>query len=188
MPYGLIFSRIIIEYGYKGGISIKIKKQTEKNEISWEDVENMLMFLGDMINKDGFKPDHIIGISRGGNHVAAFVMDMMIGWTPGGYFDLDVDKNYVDKKVVKRSSFAENEDLHGVKILLCEDDMRSGSTFLAIKEFLTERGAIVKTFCFFTHRGGLIEPDYVYQKNIDHKPLFPWNDFQKRYRRLKPLK
>lgn len=135
----------------------------------------MAVFLDRMIKGDGFVPDFIAGISKGSYHLIALVNSMMIKWAGVGYFEIDVDKVYSDKKIVKRSSFPENENLKGTKVLICEDDLRRGSGLVAVIEYMRKRGADIRTMSFFSHPYSKINPDFVFQKNIDYRPVFPWN-------------
>ncbi|MEM1990869.1 MAG: phosphoribosyltransferase family protein, partial [Candidatus Bathyarchaeia archaeon] len=44
---------------------------------SWDEIYEMLLSLADMIRRDGFKPDFIIGISRGGLPPARVMSDLL---------------------------------------------------------------------------------------------------------------
>jgi len=163
------------------------KKKPEKKEISWDEAVKMADFLFGIMQSDHFQPDYIIGISRGGYYPAILINTMMTAkWARIGYFDMEVDKDYPDKKRIRASSFHDTEDLDGKSVLLCEDDLQSGSTFIADREFLEKRGATVKTLSFFSHPESRIDPDYTYMKNIDFRPVFPWNAIQKKYFKISP--
>lgn len=141
----------------------------------------MAEFIFGIMQSDCFHPDYIAGISRGGYYPAIFINSMTTKWARIGYFDMNIEKHYADKKSVGASSFCESEDLSGKRILLCEDDLQSGSTFIAIKDFLEKRGAIVRTLSFFSHPESMIDPDYIYMKRVDFEPIFPWDFIRKRY-------
>lgn len=161
-------------------------EEKEIHVISDSEANAMAIFLDRMMKSDGFDPDYIIGISRGAYHLVAKINSMTLKWTRIGFLDLDVDKNYPDKKMIKKSLFADDEDLKGVKILLCEDDLRSGSSFIAAKKYFEDNGAIVRTMSFFSHPFSKMTPDYVFQKNVDHEVSFSWDDLKK-YARSKSL-
>lgn len=57
-------------------------------------------------------------------------------------------------------------------------------SFMAAREYLEKRGANVRTMSFFSHPISKATPDYIFQKNIDYKPVFPW-DKLKSYARTK---
>jgi len=167
----------------KGGIFLKGKEE-KRQEISYGEAEVMAIFLDKMMRGDNFSPDFIIGISRGSYHLVAMINSMTLKWAKIGYFDIDIDKLCSDRKVIKSSSFTEEKNLKGVRVLICEDDLRSGSSFMAAREYLERKGADVRTMSFFSHPFSRVTPDYIFQKNIDYEVSFPW-DKLKQYAKTK---
>jgi len=53
-----------------------------------------------------------------------------------GFVNIAANKIDHSKKEIRNSSFDHCENLSGVNVLLCEDDLRSGSSFIAVREYL----------------------------------------------------
>ena len=51
---------------------------TNKHFYSWTDVENMCLSISNQMFKENWKPDYIVGITRGGN-VPATILSNMLG-------------------------------------------------------------------------------------------------------------
>lgn len=49
---------------------------TKKKYYSWEDVETMCVDIVNQMYKDGWRPDYIVGITRGGNVPATIISNM----------------------------------------------------------------------------------------------------------------
>lgn len=153
---------------------------TEARNIPWEKVTEMSINLGEQIKEDGFNPDYIIGISRGGYFPAAFINEMLSKWARIGFVDIGRDDFLPDKRIIKGSSFCEETDLRDKKILLCDDINETGLTFIAVKKYLEQRGAKVKILCFFSRPISKIVPDYVVVSEINFEPIFPWEELRNR--------
>lgn len=65
------------------------------------------------------------------------------------------------------------EDLAEKKILLIEDILETGKSMLAAKNYLEEKGAIVKTACLYTLSISELKPDFNLRE-IKKIINFPW--------------
>lgn len=158
----------------KGGVFLKEKKE-EVQQISDGEADAMSIFLARMMKEDKFAPDFIIGISSGAYHLVSRIKSLTKKWTMVGFVNIGIDKLEPDKKMIKNSSFDRDQNLSGVKVLVCEDDLRSGLSFMAVREFLEKKGAEVRTMSFFSHPFSKVAPDYVFKKNIDYEVSFSWD-------------
>lgn len=163
----------------------KKEKKKEGQEVSDGEADAMAIFLNRMMKEDKFEPDFIIGISRGAYHLVAKINSMTLKWAKIGYFDIGTDKLDPHKKVIRNSIFDLDKNLSGIKVLVCEDDLRSGASFIAVKEYLEKKGAEVRTMSFFSHPFSKVEPDYIFQKNIDYEVCFPWDNLKLLYAKTK---
>ena len=150
----------------------------ERQEISDGEADAMAIVLDRMMKEDRFAPDFITGISRGAYHLVAKINSMTSKWAKIGYLNIGVDKTDPNKKVIKSSSFDHDETLVGVRILVCEDDLRTGLSFIAVREYLEKKGAEVRTMSFFSHSFSKAAPDYIFKKNIEYEVWFPWDNLK----------
>lgn len=136
----------------------------------------MMLELAEQINKDKFVPDYIIGISRGGYFPVAFINKMLHKWAKITFADIERDELDPNKRTIRELGICEGVDIKGKKILLCDDTNETGLTFIALKQYLEQRGAIVKILCYFSRPASQIVPDYVVDPEIDFEPQYPWGN------------
>ena len=137
--------------------------------MKWDEFNENITKLGQIINNNGFKPDIIIAIARG-------------GWIPTRYLsDLLHTKNlgslglkYEDNERTKLITYSKPtipEDCK--KILLVEDMLESGKSIKWAYDYYSKQGYEVKTTCLFIMKKSEFIPDF-YIKTIDEKIKFPW--------------
>jgi len=151
------------------------EKEEEVQQISDGEADAMAVFLARMMKEDKFSPDFIIGISSGAYHLVSRIKSLTKKWTMVGFVNIAANKIDHSKKEIRNSSFDHCENLSGVNVLLCEDDLRSGSSFIAVREYLEKKGANVRTMSFFSHPFSKVTPDYIFKKNIDYEVSFSWD-------------
>lgn len=148
--------------------------------VSWKEVEDWCDRIQEKIIPD-FKPDTIVGISRGGLAPGRILADRM--WIK----DLQSVKTEhwgltatVDGKAAiknKPTLFIE-----GKKVLLVDDITDTGESMILAKEYLeTFSPAEVKTAAMLHINRSEFIPDY-YAEEVDSKKwtwfIFPWNVFE----------
>ena len=148
----------------------------EKKYVDNKMVEDFCFKLYEKIEKDGFKPDLLVGLSRG-------------GLVPLGYLSneamLDIHNtlsisiaSYKDKKqgqLTLRMPF-HGEDVQQFKTILVIDDLAdSGKTLEFVLSLLQENNpdAVIKTATLFYKKKSVIVPDY-YIEETDQWIVFPW--------------
>jgi len=113
-----------------------------------------------------YKPDIIIGITRGGLIPARFLSTYL---KVKKMYCISVVKNNETRSVVIEIL----EDIKGKNILLVEDILETGRSLIVVKDYLKNKGANVKTACLYTMPMSKINPDY-YLKEIKLIQKFPW--------------
>lgn len=137
-------------------------------EPTWEDVEKWSVQLSEKIGD--YKPDFVIGISRGGWIPAVLLSRLKGGWS---LIPIDILRIGEERKVI--GLFALDVSiLIGKNILLVEDILETGKSFIVARKFLEERGATVKTACYIARDFCYVQPDYVIATNISCEIIFPW--------------
>lgn len=131
--------------------------------MNWETFQNE---IGKLVKKVDFKPNLIIGITRGGV-IPARLLSSLLGVKD--MYCISILKAGRGRKVVTEIK----EDLNNKSILLVEDMLETGRSMIAAKKYLEEKGAKVKTICLYTMPISEIQPNY-YLREITRIRKFPW--------------
>ncbi|MGB9713740.1 MAG: phosphoribosyltransferase [Candidatus Bathyarchaeales archaeon] len=140
---------------------------------TWNKIYNMLLNLAEKIRKNGFKPDIIVGVSRG-------------GWPPARVMsDLLGNPNLANVKVEFYLGVAETKgepvltqpvsvDVKGKKVLVVDEVADTGKSLKLIKQHITEKGASeVKIATVYYKPWSIVKPDY-YEGETSRWIVFPW--------------
>jgi len=140
---------------------------------SWEQIYEMLLNLADKIKKDGFKPDVLVGVCRG-------------GWPPARVLsDLLENPQLANVKVEFYAGVAETKgepvitqpvsvSVMGKKVLVVDDVTDTGESLCLVKQHLDEMGATeVKVATIYYKPWSKLVPDY-YEKKTSKWIVFPW--------------
>ncbi|MCD6464547.1 phosphoribosyltransferase [Candidatus Woesearchaeota archaeon] len=144
-----------------------------KKYVTLRQVVNMCKALAKAIIKDGYKPDLIIGLSRGGWVPARFIADELQLTTLAS---IGV-KSYeaVNKKTSVKLTERLGLSVKGKKVLVVDDIADTGDTLKFIEKYLKAKGALtVKTATL--HVKPKIckhKPDY-YAKPTNAWIVYPW--------------
>ena len=101
----------------------------KKHRYSWQDVEKMCVQIVNQMYADGWKPDYIVGITRGGNIPATIISNMT------GIRCEALKVSLRDDDSASESNCWMAEDAHaGTNILVLDDINDTGETFSWIKQ------------------------------------------------------
>jgi hypoxanthine phosphoribosyltransferase len=141
--------------------------------MSWEEAENAVAQIAQKVNSSGFKPDLIIGISRGGLVPARILSDILgnhelyvirIGFYTG------VGKTTREPRILQDVSI----DVYGKKILLVDDISDTGGSFKTAVTHLETRGASeIKTASLHLKPASTFKPDF-FIHTTDAWIIYPW--------------
>lgn len=131
--------------------------------MDWKTFKNDIKKLSEKIS---YKPDIIIGITRGGIVPARLLSTYL---KVKKMYCISVVKNNEERSVVTEIT----ENISGNNILLVEDMLETGRSIKVAKAYLEEKGANVKTAGLYTMPVSEIKPDY-FLKEIDSVLEFPW--------------
>lgn len=140
---------------------------------TWNQVYCMLLNLADKIRRNEFKPDIIVGVSRG-------------GWPPARVLsDLLGNPNVADVRVEFYVGVAETKGeptltqpvsvpVAGKKVLVVDEVADTGKSLKLVKEhIMAEDAAAVKIATVYQKPWSIIKPDY-YEKETCCWIVFPW--------------
>jgi hypoxanthine phosphoribosyltransferase len=139
---------------------------------SWHEIDGMLNRLVDMVRKDSFRPDIIVGVSRGGLIPAAVLSDR-----------LGVDCDAVRLRFYKSVRSTEetpkiiqhvSSDLSGKKVLIVDDVADTGHSLQTVKRYVQDEGAEDVMVCTLHYKPcSVIRPDrFVEETNA--WIIYPW--------------
>jgi hypothetical protein len=137
-----------------------MNKETHYKAIDWDELMIFIKIIAKKIEESGYKPDILVGISKGGWVVSRLLCDRI------GVKDLiGLDSTSLP------ASFKMN--LLGKKVLLVDDITNRESMRSAMEHLESSSPKEVRTVALFYTRG--IKPDY-FIKKISNKPvIFPWS-------------
>ena len=139
--------------------------------MEWEEFNENINKLGKLINNDGFKPDIIIALARGGWIPTIYLSDLLHTKNIGS-----MGIKYEDDTRTKLITYSKPSiPQECKKILLVEDMLESGKSIKWAYEYYCNIGYDVKTACLFIMKKTEFIPDF-YIKTIDEKIRFPWEE------------
>ncbi|MDI6691473.1 MAG: phosphoribosyltransferase [Candidatus Bathyarchaeota archaeon] len=140
---------------------------------TWNQIYKMLLNLADKIRKNGFKPDIIVGVSRGGWPPARVLSDLMDNPNLANVraeFYLGVAETKGEPTLTQPVSV----DVAGKKVLAVDEIADTGQSLKLVKEHIIEQGAKeVKIATVYYKPWSIIKPDY-YEKETSRWVVFPW--------------
>ena len=145
---------------------------------SWQTIEDMCDDIHCKMIEDGYKPDCIVGLMRGGIIPARIMADRLEIWMD--FYGLTA--KYYDgvnqtRDTVQLDHF-DHSNVKGKKVLIVDDIWDSGKTMRAVLEHL--KGIDIKTATLFYKPDSEGEPDYFASEVIEDDETewikFPWEN------------
>jgi hypoxanthine phosphoribosyltransferase len=149
---------------------------SEQREIlDWAGVGPATRTLAETINDDGFHPDVILAIARGGLIVAAslgYALGVKNTWTMNVEFYTGVDERLAMPVVLPPVPQA--VDLSGARVLVADDVADTGATLKLVKDFCADHVAEVRCAVIYQKPESTVECEYAW-KRTDRWINFPWS-------------
>ncbi|MGB9675558.1 MAG: phosphoribosyltransferase [Candidatus Bathyarchaeales archaeon] len=140
---------------------------------TWNLVYKMLLNLAEKIRKDGFKPDVIVGVSRGGWPPARVLSDLLDNPNIANVraeFYLGVAETKGEPVLTQPVSV----DVAGKRVLVVDEIADTGKSLKVVEEHLVARGAVeVKIATVYYKPWSMVKPDY-YERETRCWVVFPW--------------
>ena len=147
----------------------------DREILTWELFGRASRELATRIARDGFRPDAIVAIARGGLTLAGvlgYALDVKMLGSLNVEFYTGVGETLVAPVVLPPT--LDQESLAGKSILLVDDVADSGRTLSLVLQLLQAGGGEVRTVCLYAKSHSVQEPDYVWRRT-DSWILFPWS-------------
>jgi len=140
---------------------------------TWNQIYGMLLNQAEKIRKNGFKPDIIVGVSRGGWPPARVMSDLLNNPNLANVraeFYLGVAETKNEPTLTQCVSVA----VEGKKVLVVDEVADSGKSLKLVKEHIIQQGAKdVRIATVYYKPWSIIKPDY-YEKETSLWIVFPW--------------
>ncbi len=140
---------------------------------TWERIYELLLNLASRIRRNGFKPDIIVGVARGGWPPARIMSDLLENPEVANVkaeFYLGVAETKGEPVITQPVSVP----VKNKKILIVDDVADTGKSLALVKEHLEEQGASdVKIATIYSKPWSIITPDYS-ERKTSHWIIFPW--------------
>jgi len=150
-----------------------LSSETQFEIPTWDEIFEMLLDLAEEIRKNGFKPDLIVGVSRGGWPPARVLSDLLDNpnlANAKAEFYLGVAETKGEPTLTQPVSVAVADK----KVLIVDEVADTGKSLKLVKEHIIEEGACeVRIVTVYYKPWSVIVPDY-YGKETSMWIVFPW--------------
>lgn len=140
---------------------------------TWEQIYTLLLNLSDQIKRARFRPDIIVGVSRGGWPPARILSDLLENPELANVkteFYLDVAKTKSEPVITQPVSVT----VQGKRVLIVDDIADTGSSLRLVRSHLKEQSAAdVKIATIYYKPWSVVKPDW-YERETKHWVVFPW--------------
>jgi hypothetical protein len=147
----------------------------ERERLSWADFGAAARELAVQVHEDGYEPDLILSIARGGLLVGAalgYALDVKNTWTMNVEFYTGVDERLDVPMILP--PVPELVDLEAERMLIADDVADTGETLRLVKEFCAGKVAEVRCAVLYEKSRSLVPCEYVW-KRTDLWIDFPWS-------------
>ena len=144
-------------------------------KLGWSDIESAVHDVARKIYNNGYMPDIIVAISRGGLIPARLLSDILkvkLIVTIAIEFYEDVDKTKCRPRLVY--TLPKEINIAGKNVLVCDDIVDSGQTLKLTREYLESLNPKqIKFVSLLVKPHAKTWPDY-YSRKTDKWVVFPW--------------
>jgi uncharacterized protein len=147
----------------------------EREVLGWGDVGPATRQLAETINADGFQPDVILAIARGGLIIAAslgYALGVKNTWTMNVEFYTGVDERL--ELPIILPPVPDLVDLEEAKILIADDVADTGATLSLVREFCGPRVGQIRIATLYEKPHSVVKCEYVWRRT-DRWIVFPWS-------------
>lgn len=147
----------------------------ERERLSWSDFGDAARELARKVADDGYEPDVVLSIARGGLLVGAalaYALDVKNTWTMNVEFYTGVDERLDVPMILP--PVPELVDLQAERMLIADDVADTGETLRLVKDFCAGKVAEARCAVLYEKPRSIVKCEYVWRRTdlwID----FPWS-------------
>jgi uncharacterized protein len=148
----------------------------QRERLSWADFGRASRDLARLVANDGYEPDLILSIARGGLLVGAalgYALDVKNTWTMNVEFYTGIDERLDVPMILP--PVPDFVDLESARMLIADDVADTGETLRLVKEFCEGKVGEVRCAVLYEKPRSRVECEYVW-KRTDLWIDFPWSD------------
>src|SRR4051794_19226293 len=144
--------------------------------MSWGDLGTGSRHLAEEIHRDGYRPDIVLAIARGGLLVAG-----ALGYALGVKNTFTINVEFYtgeDERLampILLPPVPDLVDLAEARILIADDVADTGATLALVQELCAGRAAEVRTAVLYEKPWSSVHADYVWRRT-DGWIVFPWSE------------
>src|SRR6478672_9117031 len=147
----------------------------ERENLTWDLFGSASRELAQQIADDGFRPDLILSIARGGLFVAGslgYALDVKNLHVTNVEFYTGVDER-LDMPVML-PPVPQPVDLSGARVLIADDVADTGATLALVKDYCSRHVAEVRCAVVYEKPRSTVQSEYVWRRT-DRWIDFPWS-------------
>jgi hypoxanthine phosphoribosyltransferase len=147
----------------------------ERELMSWEGLGEGARALAEQVAADGYRPDIVMGIARGGLLVAgavAYALGLKNTFTVNVEFYTGVDERLEMPMILP--PVPDLVDLGEARVLIADDVADTGQTLALVKDFLAGRVAEVRVAVLYEKPRSAVRCEYVWRRT-ERWIVFPWS-------------
>ncbi|MEM1334093.1 MAG: phosphoribosyltransferase [Actinomycetota bacterium] len=148
----------------------------EREIMTWDDLGTATRAMAQQVADDGYEPDMILGIARGGLLPAGaigYALSVKNVYTMNVEFYTGVDER-LDVPIILPPA-PDFVDLSDGKILVVDDVADTGHTLKSVLDFCAGKVGEVRSACIYEKPHSVVKCDYAW-KRTDLWINFPWSD------------
>ena len=148
---------------------------TELELMSWDDLGEGARSLAEAVAADGYRPDMILGIARGGLLVAGavgYALGVKNTFTMNVEFYTGIDERLEMPMILP--PVPDLVDFAETRVLIADDVADTGATLRLVQEFCAGKVAEVRCAVLYEKPRSTVKCDYVWRRT-DRWITFPWS-------------
>ena len=148
---------------------------SEREVMNWLEVGVGSRDLAEQVHRDGYRPDMVLGIARGGLLVAgalSYALDVKNTFTMNVEFYTGIDERLEMPMILP--PVPDFVDFHETRLLIADDVADTGATLALVKQFCEGKVAEVRCAVLYEKPASIVQCEYVWRRTerwID----FPWS-------------
>jgi hypoxanthine phosphoribosyltransferase len=147
----------------------------EHETLTWEAFGGACRALASEIVRDGFEPEIVLAVARGGLPLAgalAYALDVKSCFAMNVLFYAGIDE-HLEVPVVLPPTL-NIVDIRARRVLIADDVADTGKTLELVRKTIADSAAEVRCAVLFTKPWSISEPEYVWRRT-DRWIDFPWS-------------